>query len=197
MIAQLQGRVSAVGANWAVVLVGGFGVHVWCTAQTAMGLRTGGAADLHTSRVVREDALTLYGFAARTDRDTCELLKSATGIGPKIALAALSVLTPDELSNAIAAADLATLTRVPGVGKRTAERMVLELRDRVAAGATSGRGTGAAAAAGPAAEVAGALEGLGFSASEAEATAAAVLADDPALTAPDALRLALKTLGAR
>lgn len=195
MIAQLQGRVSAVGANWAVVLVGGLGVHVWCTAQTAMGLRTGGAADLHTSLVVREDALTLYGFAARTDRDTFELLKSATGIGPKIALAALSVLTPDELSNAIGAADLATLTRVPGVGRKGAERIVIELKDKVAPVSSAPSLTGALPAWRE--QVAEGLQGLGYSTKDADAACdrvAALAEADPDRGVAGLMKAALRSL---
>lgn len=195
MIAQLQGTVSAVGANWAVVLVGGLGVHVWCTAQTAMGLRQGAQTDLHTSLVVREDALTLYGFASREDRDTFDLLKSATGIGPKIALAALSVLTPDELSNAIASANLATLVRVPGVGRKGAERIVIELKDKVVP--TSA--TASAPAALPAwhEQVAEGLQGLGYSAKDADVACDRVTAlaeSDPELGVAALMKAALRSL---
>ncbi len=195
MIAQLQGRVSAVGANWAVILIGGLGVHVWCTAQTAMGLRTGGAADLHTSLVVREDALTLYGFAARADRDTFELLKSATGIGPKIALAALSVLTPDELSDAITTANLLTLTRVPGVGKKGAERIVIELKDKVVPASTAPSGPGAAPAWRE--QVAEGLQGLGYSTKDADAACdrvAAMAEANPDVGVAGLMKAALRSL---
>ena len=197
MIASIRGTVVEIGLDRCVVETGGVGVLVHTTPAALAGLRRGGEGHLLTELVVREDSMTLYGFDSVEARELFTTVQTVSGVGPRLALAVLATLEPAALEAALASGDVKALTRVPGVGKRTAERMVLELRDRVAAGATSGRGTGAAAAAGPAAEVAGALEGLGFSASEAEATAAAVLADDPALTAPDALRLALKTLGAR
>jgi holliday junction DNA helicase RuvA len=139
MIASVRGRVAAVSPDGAVVEVGGVGLAVHCTPGTLAGLRLGAEARLATSLVVREDSLTLYGFADDDEKHLFELLQTASGVGPRLAQAVLAVLTPDAVRKAIANADTATLTRVPGIGKKGAERLVLELRDRVGP-PVSGRG---------------------------------------------------------
>lgn len=131
MIAHLKGTVAAVGATWVVLDLNGFGCRVECTPATASGVRLGQPAHLHTSLIVREDSLTLYGFADSDERDCFELAQSSSGIGPRIAQALLAVLSPQEFRVAIAAEDHKTLTRVPGIGPKGAQRMVLELRDKV------------------------------------------------------------------
>ena len=128
MIASVHGRVAAVSAAGAVVEVGGVGLAVSCTPGTLARLRVGQPARLSTSLVVREDSLTLYGFSDDDERQVFELLQTASGVGPRLAQAALSVLPPAEVRVAIATADVAALTRVPGIGKKGAERLVLELR---------------------------------------------------------------------
>ena len=114
-----------------MVEVGGVGLAVQCTPGTLAGLRVGQPARLATTLVVREDSLTLYGFADDDERPVFELLQTATGVGPRLAQAVLAVLPPDRLRRAVATEDLAALTRVPGIGKKGAQRLVLELKDRI------------------------------------------------------------------
>ena len=114
-----------------MVEVGGFGVLALCSPNTTAGLRLGETATLSTSLVVREDSLTLYAFATVDERELFELLQTATGVGPKLAQAALAVLTPDELRSAIATENLVQLCKVPGVGRKGAQRLVLELKDKI------------------------------------------------------------------
>ena len=127
MISHLDGRVSAIAPEGAVIEVGGVGLLVQCTPGTLATLRPGGRARVATSLVVREDALTLFGFAADDERDVFELLQTASGVGPRLALAMLAVFTPDALRRAVAAEDVTALTRVPGIGRKGAQRIVLEL----------------------------------------------------------------------
>lgn len=193
MIAHLRGEVAALSLDSAVLDVGGVGHHVFCTPGTIAGLRLGQQAQLATSLVVREDSLTLYGFADTDERDMFVLVQTASGIGPKVAQAMLAVLPPDRLRRAIADADHAALTTVPGIGRKGAERIVVELKDRVGpAPAVASPG----AAAGPWREqVLQALQGLGWSSRDAEKAIDAVA--DSAGETPDVarlLRLALRSL---
>ncbi|HTY72782.1 MAG TPA: Holliday junction branch migration protein RuvA [Actinomycetes bacterium] len=196
MIAYVSGRVGALAPEQAVIEVGGVGLAVQCTPGTLARLRVGQAAQLATSLVVREDSLTLYGFADDDERCVFELLQTATGVGPRLAQAALAVLTPDELRRAVAAEDLATLVSVPGIGRKGAQRIVLELKDRL--GAPVGPGSAAVPAPRSAdwrGQVHAGLIGLGWSTREADEAVAAV-ADDAGET-PDVaglLRAALRTL---
>ncbi|HET7725373.1 MAG TPA: Holliday junction branch migration protein RuvA [Propionibacteriaceae bacterium] len=198
MIASVTGQVSAVGATWAVVTVGGLGLRLLCTPSTCAGLRTGQEATLATSLVVREDSLTLYGFADDAGRELFELVQTATGVGPKLALAIVSVLSPDDFRTAIATENLATLSSVPGIGRRGAQRLVVELKDKVAA-----LGSYDSPAARPSLppvwreQVRLGLEGLGWSGRDAEAACDRVqpLADeDPTLGVASLMRAALRTL---
>jgi holliday junction DNA helicase RuvA len=181
MIAHLDGTVSSVAPDGAVIDVGGVGLLVQCTPGTLAGLRVGERARVATSLVVREDALTLYGFAAEDERNTFELLQTASGVGPRLALAMLAVFSPDALRRAVATEDLAALTTVPGIGRKGAQRIVLELAGRLgspgdglAAGLTA-VGPGAAARA-PAwrDQVRAGLVSLGWQAREADQAIAAV-----------------------
>jgi holliday junction DNA helicase RuvA len=131
MIAHLDGRVCSVAPDGAVIDVGGVGLLVQCTPGTLAGLRPGERARVATSLVVREDALTLFGFAGEDERNTFELLQTASGVGPRLALAMLAVFSPDALRRAIAAEDLTALMTVPGVGRKGAQRIVLELAGRL------------------------------------------------------------------
>jgi Holliday junction DNA helicase RuvA len=133
MIAHLDGTVSAVAPDGAVIDVGGVGMLVQCTPATLAGLRPGERARVATSLVVREDALTLFGFASDDERATFELVQTASGVGPRLAMAMLAVFTPDALRRAVAAEDLAALTSVPGIGRKGAQRIVLELAGRLGA----------------------------------------------------------------
>lgn len=198
MIASIRGTVVEIGLDRCVVETGGVGVLVHATPAALAGLRRGTEGSLHTELVVREDSLTLFGFDSAEARGLFTTVQTVSGVGPRLALAILATLEPEELVRALGTGDVKALTRVPGVGKRTAERMALELKDKVGPVHPAGGEAGSAAAGGPAStEVAEALEGLGFSAAEAEKTATAVLASDPGLDAPAALRLALKSLGRR
>jgi Holliday junction DNA helicase RuvA len=215
MIAHLDGTVSAVAPDGAVIDVGGVGLLVQCTPGTLAGLRAGERARVATSLVVREDALTLYGFAAEDERNTFELLQTASGVGPRLALAMLAVFSPDALRRVVASEDLAALTMVPGIGRKGAQRIVLELAGRLgspgdglAAGpATVGPG---AAALAPSwrDQVRAGLVSLGWQAREADQAIAAVepeLRGDPArdgeaadgqvIDVGTALRAALRVLG--
>src|SRR5690606_29221154 len=133
VIASLTGRVTAITPDAAVVEVGGVGVLVHCTPGTLATLKTGQETRLATSLVVREESLTLYGFATDDERTVFELLQTASGVGPKLALAMLAVHTPQALRVAVAGADLKALTQVPGIGQKGAQRIVLELKDRLGA----------------------------------------------------------------
>jgi Holliday junction DNA helicase RuvA subunit len=198
VIANVTGVVSAVGATWAVVTVGGMGLRLLCTPSTCAGLRPGQEATLATSLVVREDSLTLYGFADDSGREMFELVQTATGVGPKLALAIVSVLSADAFRTAIATENLATLSSVPGIGRRGAQRLVIELKDKVAGLASSDSPTPRV----PVAplwreQVRLGLEGLGWSTRDAEAACERVqpLADeDPSLGVAALMRAALRTL---
>ena len=131
MIASVRGTVAAVSPDGAVIELGGFGVAVSCSPGTLARLRVGDTARLATSLVVREDSLTLYGFADDDERALFELLQTANGVGPKLAQTILGVHPPREVRRAIATNDLNALIKVPGIGRKGAERIVLELRDRI------------------------------------------------------------------
>jgi holliday junction DNA helicase RuvA len=205
VIAFVRGRVAAVAPDGAVVEVGGVGLTVLCTPATLAGLRLGDEATLATSLVVREDSLTLYGFVDDDERTVFELLQTASGVGPRLAQAVLAVHRPDDLRRALAAEDLTALTRVPGVGRKGAQRMVLELRDRLGAAASAATpaspGGGPGVLAGWQSQVHAGLLGLGWSAREAEEAVAAVApeaersaADGGAVDMAGLLRAALRAL---
>jgi holliday junction DNA helicase RuvA len=201
MIAHLNGMVAGVGLDGAVIEVGGVGLRVQCTPGTLAGLKPGEPARVATSLVVREDSLTLFGFGTDDERNVFELLQTASGIGPRLALAMLAVHSPDALRRAVAAEDIKALTMVPGVGNKGAQRIVLELRDRLGApgdGGGAGGFTSAARAAAPSwrDQVTTGLVNLGWSVRDAEAAIAAVEADSGG-EVPDvatALRAALRKL---
>ena len=207
MISSVRGQVLSISLDHAVIEVGGVGLAVRTTPATLAGLRRGEQARLATTLVVREDSLTLFGFASDEAKELFELVQSVSGVGPKIALALLAVLDPEQLRRALSSGDTMTLTRAPGIGKKGAERLVLELRDRVGAGVAVG-GSAAApgtAVGGPAGlawrpQISEALVGLGFTAKQADDATAAVAADadDPAVADGDVgvlLRRALGLLG--
>ena len=198
MIASVRGTVAALGPDGAVVEVGGVGLAVSCSPGTLARLRVGESARLATSLVVREDSLTLYGFADDDERATFELLQTANGVGPKLAQTMLAVYPPRELRRAIASSDYASLTKVPGIGRKGAERIVIELRDRI--GAIDGGDTASTGLAGIAAvapwrdQLAHALGGLGFSGKEAGDAIEVVAADVPDGEAPDVSALLRKSI---
>lgn len=183
MIAFLAGRVAAVGPDVAVLEVGGVGMAVQCTPGTAATLRVGEQARLSTSLVVREDSLTLYGFADDDERAVFELLQTASGVGPRLAQAMLAVHAPDELRRAVATEDLKALELVPGIGRKGAQRIVLELRDKLGAphGGPAARAGVASGAESWREQVHAGLVALGWSPREADDALVAV--------APDALAM--------
>ena len=199
MIASVRGPVLSIGLDHAVIEVNGMGMAVYATPATLAGLRRGEEAPLWTSLVVREDSLTLYGFADAEARDLFGLLQTASGVGPRLALAALAVLDPDQLCHAISDGNVTVLTQVPGIGKKSAERLVLELRDKVGVLSASEPTSSAEPDQGRLrSEVSDALVGLGFSAKQAEQSVEAVLATDGSDEDTSAvLRKALATLGPR
>jgi Holliday junction DNA helicase RuvA len=181
MIAHVDGTVSSVAPDGAVIDVGGVGLLVQCTPGTLAGLRTGERARVATSLVVREDALTLYGFAAEDERNTFELLQTASGVGPRLALAMLAVFSPDALRRAVATEDLAALTTVPGIGRKGAQRIVLELAGRLGSPGDSPASGPAGPGPGPGGraaswrdQVRAGLVSLGWQAREADQAIAAV-----------------------
>ena len=131
MIASVRGTVLRAGLDSVVVDVGGVGMLVHTTPRTAAGLRTGQPASLATSLVVREESLTLYGFADEDERSLFETVQTVSGVGPRLALAMLAVHSPDAVRAAVTTGDLVALTKVPGIGRKGAERIVLELRDKI------------------------------------------------------------------
>jgi Holliday junction DNA helicase RuvA len=193
MIASVRGEVTAIDLDHAVVEVGGVGLAVHATPATLATLRRGDQAALATALVVREDSLTLYGFADAAARELFVLLQTVSGVGPRLALAMLAVLDPDTLRAAMAEGDTAVLTRVPGIGRKGAERLVIELRDKIGAVARPAvqvieNGTVKS-------QVTEALVGLGFAARQAEQAVEAVLNEQDTADTAVVLRTALSRLG--
>src|SRR3954447_6305883 len=139
MIAAITGTVAAVGTDGVVVEVGGVGLAVQCTPATLSSLRPGERVRLATALVVREDSLTLFGFATDDERAVFDTLQSVAGVGPKLAQAVLAVHSPDAVRAAVATDDIGALTLVPGVGRKGTQRLVLELKDRLGAPIGAGR----------------------------------------------------------
>jgi Holliday junction DNA helicase RuvA len=176
MIASVSGEVVAVTGDTAVVEVGGVGLAVQCTPSTLATLRPGMSTRLATTLVVREDSLTLFGFATDDERAVFEVLQSVTGVGPKLAQAVLAVHSPDAVRTAVATDDVGALTLVSGVGKKGAQRLVLELKDKLAGGSGGdsavrlpGQGVGAWRD-----QLRSALTGLGWGGREVDEALAAV-----------------------
>ncbi len=199
MIAYVRGAVASVGAGSAVVDVGGIGLELQCAPATLAELRVGHPATLAASLIVREDSLTLFGFADDDERSVFEVLQTVTGVGPRLAQALLAVHRPDALRRAVATDDLAALTQVPGVGRKGAQRLVLELKDRLGAPSTARDddvitlpGAGGPLWQG---QVHAALVGLGWSTREADLAVTAVADDvEPDADVASVLRAALRSL---
>jgi Holliday junction DNA helicase RuvA len=204
MIAHLDGTVAAVAPDGAVIDVGGVGLLVQCTPATLAGLRVGERARVATSLIVREDALTLFGFASDDERSTFELVQTASGVGPRLALAMLATLSPDALRRAVATEDLAALIAVPGIGRKGAQRIVLELAGRLGEplGLPSAAGGAASASARLAPwreQVQAGLISLGWQAREADQAITVIEpelgGDGGDVDVAAALRAALRVLG--
>ena len=201
MIASVRGPVAHVGLDHVVVEVGGVGMLVHTTPATASTCHRGSEASLATSLVVREDSLTLFGFSAPAERDMFETLQTVSGVGPRLALAMLSVMGPDQLALALSSGDTKALTTIPGIGAKSAERLVLELRDKVGVVRGTGTPSTGGSPSGPAGrepwrgQVTEALVGLGWSAKQAGDAVERVAASAPADADIAAyLRLALREL---
>ena len=198
MISSIRGEVLHIGLDHAVLDVGGLGYRVNAAPSTLGALARGATASLVTTLVVREDSMTLYGFTDDESRTTFSLVQTVSGIGPRLAMAIISVLEPEDLNRALAEEDLKVLQRVPGIGKRTAERMVVELRDKVAAAVAAAAGPASGGAGAPGAKrdhVVEGLVGLGFGEPAAEAATDAVLRESPDAEIAVVLRGALAALG--
>jgi Holliday junction DNA helicase RuvA len=198
MIASLHGTVIAQDSTGVVIEVGGVGMRVFCPAPVLAELSVGQTVRLHTSLVVREDSLTLFGFSTPTQRDAFELVQSASGIGPKTALGVLSVLTVEDFVGAVRAENLLTLTKVPGIGKKGAQKLVIELKDKVLQLGVAESTTGAGHIPAPWQEqVVEGLQSLGWTASDA-VSATEAIADDvaahPEWAVGQILRAALASL---
>jgi Holliday junction DNA helicase RuvA len=199
VIAFVRGRVADVGLTSVVLEVGGVGLELQCTPDTIAGLRIGSEATLPSSMVVREDSLTLFGFADDDEKQMFELVQTASGVGPKLAQAMLAVHRPDTLRRAVTSDDVKTLTAVPGIGQKGAQRIILELRDRIGppTGSTAAARPGPAATGGWQTQVQAGLVGLGWSAKEADQAVASVAPVAEEMPSPDVaqlLRAALRTL---
>lgn len=192
MISRVLGTVAQVGVDDVVVVYGGLGFKVFIVPPLASELHKGDEIELYTHLIVREDALTLYGFKTEEERKVFEILMSVTGIGPRIGLAALSVFSPNDLRRAVADQDTATLSRIPGVGKKVASRMLVELGDKL--GLPAQLPEASAPSAGVVeAEVKAALIGLGWNDTKAESVLSELGGNG--LNASDLLRAALMKLG--
>lgn len=197
MIAFVSGEVAAVSLSSAVLRVGGVGLELMCTPGTLATLRVGTSATLPTSMVVREDSLTIFGFLDEDEKQVFEIVQTASGVGPKVAQAIVAVMSPDDVRRAIATEDVKALTRVPGIGQKGAQRIILELKDRIGPPVGAHPRATAAPQAGEAwrDQVHQGLVGLGWSAKESEKAVEAVAPQ--AGEAPDVgalLRAALRTL---
>ncbi len=197
MIASVRGVVTAVAPDSAVIEVGGVGLRIQCAPGTLAGLKAGVEARLATSMVVREDSLTLYGFAEDDERHLFELLQTASGVGPRLAQAVLAVHQPDAVRRAIGGGDLAALTRVPGIGKKGAERLVLELRDKIGSIGFAADGSSGVLVGQWQDQVRQGVLALGWTASQADQAVAAVAEtiDGEAPPVPVLLRQAIRLLG--
>jgi Holliday junction DNA helicase RuvA len=177
VIASVSGTVLAISAEAAVVEVGGIGLSVQCTPATLATLRTGGSARLATSLVVREDSLTLFGFVTDDERGVFETLQGVTGVGPRLAQAVLAAHSPDAVRAAVATDDVGALMLVSGVGRKGAQRLVLELKDKLGQISTSATVLRLPGRDGPGLwrdQLRSALIGLGWSSREVDDALAAV-----------------------
>lgn len=202
MIQQLRGTVIEAGATTFTIDVGGVGFKALTTPATAAGLRLQETVTVHTSMVVREDSMTLYGFDDPAERDAFELVQTASGVGPKLAAAIVSVLNPSEIRRAISSEDLARLCSVPGIGRKGAQKLVIELKDKVLLLAEEPGTTPRAATAGQAwrDQVSEGLQGLGWSSKDAASACDAVahlVDEEPDIAIGSLMRSALNSLAKR
>jgi Holliday junction DNA helicase RuvA len=192
MIAGLQGKLQAIGNSWAIINVGGVSFQVYMPTSTLSTLgAVGEEVELHTHLHLREDSLTLYGFATAEELGLFQTLTTVSGIGPKLALAMLSAMSVEKLSMAIATGSADLLSEIPGIGKKTASRLILELRGKIAAGWLAPAGLAEENA-----DVLAALTSLGYSVREAT-RAIAALPQDQKLSLEEKVKLALQYFGGK
>jgi Holliday junction DNA helicase RuvA len=204
MIAKLRGRIDSFGADWVVIDVGGVGYHVACSAKTLAALpQAGESTEIHTEMLVSQDMIRLVGFATPAEREWFRLLQTVQGVGTKVALGILSTLSAGDVAGAIALQDKAMIGQAPGVGKKLAERIVLELKDKAPAlapadaGFATARGSADKGKPGATADAVSALVNLGYGQTQAAAAVAAAMrraGDDP--STERLIRLALRELAA-
>ena len=187
MIATLRGEVTQIEENALILEVGGVGLRVFVPATMRTRLKAGEAAFLFTHLVVREDALTLYGFESQADRELFTILLGVDGVGPKVALSVLSAMTLDAVQRAVFADEAELLSRVPGVGKKTAQKMALHLKDKLKPTDALAK---VAAMSDTDSEVLAALTALGYSVVEAQTAIQSIPKDAPD-DVEERLRLAL------
>ena len=198
MISSVRGTVLTVSGTVAVIDVGGVGLAVQVTPQHGLTLRVGSEATVHTALIVREDDLSLFGFASRSELEVFDLLRGVSGVGPKSALGVLSTLTPDDVASAVAIEDDAPFRKVSGIGPKTAKLIAVSLQGKLVAPAASGASSGPAAPTSISANVVAALVGLGWNervAAQAVDEAAADASDDERDSVQALLRLSLAALG--
>lgn len=200
MISFLRGTVAHVGLSTAVIELNGAGMSVHATPQTLSRLRLGEEGRLFTSLIVREDSLTLFGFATEDEREVFDVLLSVSGVGPRLALAVLAVHDPEAIRVAAHTGDSKTFTKVPGIGPKVAGRIVLELAGKLVPHGTPGSaGAVTAAEAAWKPQVIAAMTSLGWSEKDAAASIEKALADDPEVSfrgnVPEILRTTLRWLG--
>ncbi len=189
MIASLRGTVESLGSDWAVINVNGIGLQVYMPTSTMSTLGTiGKEVHLKTHLVVREDSITLYGFTSTDELDLFQTLIGVSGLGPRLGLAVLSTMSVEQVTMALVSGDAALLTVIPGIGKKMAERLVLELKDKIGAGLLA---TPAAQLAQENTDVLAALTSLGYSVSEAS-RAVTTLPASSKLTLEEKVKLALQ-----
>lgn len=199
MISQVTGEVAAIGATWVVIDVNGMGLQISTTPTTTASLHLGHRATLYTYLIVREDALSLYGFADRTLRDCFVMCLGASGVGPKLALAICSVMTPEQFTAAVHTEDYRALCQVPGIGKKGAQKIVLELKDKVDALGASHEPleTPLVSVELWREQVAQGLESLGWSSKDAEAACTGIeelAAQEPQPSVAELMKAALASL---
>ncbi len=192
MIAMVSGPIAASGSDYVIVDTHGVGYMVYVPKPLLARLNDGDQVTLYTNLVVREDSLTLYGFESWVQRLLFDQLLAVSGIGPKVAMNLLSSLSPDDLRTALASGDVVRLSKVPGIGRKTAERMVLELKGKIDPRGILGGSVGAAG--GRDSELIDILMGLGYSIAEANAAVASIPASAPD-SIDDRIRLALRYFG--
>ena len=194
MISSLHGRLESLGAGWAVVNVNGVGFQVYMPSSTLSALGAiGKEVHLHTQLVMRDDGLSLYGFGTPEELQLFQLLTTVSGIGPKLGMAILSAMNVEKVSMAIAGSDTDLLKTIPGIGKKTAERLVLELKDKIGAGLLATTGVQFAPENG---DVIAALTSLGYSISEAGRAVASISSSED-LSLEEKVRLALQYFGGK